>query len=73
MAYVLKELILIGKDKERSFGERRLLEQAMGLISLELSFALGQEQAEVKKSIEARFADILCKESADDAAEAEEE
>lgn len=73
VAYVLKELILIGKDKELSFGERRLLEQAMGLISLELSFALGQEQAEVKKSIEARFADILRKESADDAAEAEEE
>lgn len=59
VAYVLKELILIGKDKELSFGERRLLEQAMGLISLELSFALQQDQAEVKKSIEALFADIL--------------
>ncbi len=59
VAYVLKELILIGKDKELSFGERRLLEQAMGLISLELSFALKQDQAEVKKSIEALFADIL--------------
>ena len=30
VAYVLKELFLIGKDKELSFGERRLLEQAMG-------------------------------------------
>ncbi len=59
VAYVLKELILIGKDKELSFGERRLLEQAMGLISLELSFALKQDQAEVKRSIEALFADIL--------------
>lgn len=59
VAYVLKELILIGKDKELSFGERRLLEQAMGLISLELSFALKQDQSEVKKSIESLFADIL--------------
>ena len=59
VAYVLKELILIGKDKELSFGERRLLEQAMGLISLELSFALKQDQTEVKRSIEALFADIL--------------
>ena len=59
VAYVLKELILIGKDKELSFGERRLLEQAMGLITLELSFALKQDQAEVKRSIEDLFADIL--------------
>lgn len=59
VAYVLKELILIGKDKELSFGERRLLEQAMGLITLELSFALKLDQAEVKKKIEFLFADIL--------------
>lgn len=72
VAYVLKELILIGKDKELSFGERRLLEQAMGLISLELSFALGQEQVEVKKSIEALFADILRKDGEDEAADEEE-
>ena len=59
VAYVLKELILIGKDKELSFGERRLLEQAMGLITLELSFAMGIEQSEVKDKIEGLFADIL--------------
>jgi len=59
VAYVLKELILIGKDKELSFGERRLLEQAMGLISLELSFAMKKDQGDVKKSIEELFADIL--------------
>lgn len=69
VAYVLKELILIGKDKELSFGERRLLEQAMGLISLELSFALKQDQDEVKKSIEALFTDILCPKEEDDAEE----
>ncbi|MFW6323711.1 MAG: CarD family transcriptional regulator, partial [Desulfovibrionales bacterium] len=62
VAYVLKELILIGKDKELSFGERRLLEQAMGLITLELSFSLGVEQESVKDSIEEIFSDILRKE-----------
>jgi CarD family transcriptional regulator len=59
VAYVLKELLLISKDKELSFGERRLLEQAMNLVSLELAFALGKEQSEMKKTIEALFADIL--------------
>lgn len=59
VAYVLKELILISKDKELSFGERRLLEQAMNLVSLELAFALGKEQPEIKRTIEGLFADIL--------------
>jgi CarD family transcriptional regulator len=72
VAYVLKELILIGKDKELSFGERRLLEQAMGLISLELSFALNQDQTEVKKSIEALFADILHAQEEDEEPESDE-
>ncbi len=61
VAYVLKELLLIGKDKDLSFGERRLLEQAMGLITLELSFALDKDQNDVKKDIEALFADVLQK------------
>ncbi len=59
VSYVLKELILIGKDKELSFGERRLLEQAMGLMSMELAFALDKEQPQVRQEIEAKFADIL--------------
>ena len=63
VAYVLKELLLIGKDKELSFGERRLLEQAMSLISLELAHALGSVQSDVQHSIEEIFADVLKKES----------
>lgn len=59
VAYVLKELYLISKDKELSFGERRLLEQAMSLISMELSYALDITQSEAKKRIESFFADIL--------------
>lgn len=61
VAYVLKELFLIGMDKELSFGERRLLEQAMTLVSMELAFALGREQAKVKVDINEMFADVILK------------
>ncbi|MDQ7032630.1 MAG: CarD family transcriptional regulator [Desulfonauticus sp.] len=61
VAYVLKELYLISKDKELSFGERRLLENAMSLISMELSYALNIPQNEVKNKVEELFADILKK------------
>lgn len=59
VAYVLKELFLIGRDKELSFGERRLLEQAMGLVSMELSFALSLGQDEIKEKINALFSDVM--------------
>ena len=59
VAYVLKELFLIGKDKELSFGERRLLEQAMGLVSLELAYALDKSQDDVKEGINSMFKDVL--------------
>ena len=59
VAYVLKELFLIGKDKELSFGERRLLEQAMGLVSLELAYSMEIDQEEVKEGINEMFADVI--------------
>jgi len=59
VAYVLKELLLIGQNKELSFGERRLLEQATGLLTLELSLALDQEQDEIKGIINELFADVI--------------
>lgn len=59
VAYVLKELLLIGKDKELSFGERRLLEQAMSLITLELAYAIGKDQEEIKDEIEEIFHDVI--------------
>lgn len=40
VAQVLRELLLIGRGKELSFGERRLLEQAMGLVMGELGEVL---------------------------------
>ncbi|HCO12065.1 MAG TPA: CarD family transcriptional regulator [Desulfonauticus sp.] len=71
VAYVLKELYLISKDKELSFGERRLLEQAMSLISMELSYALNITQSEAKKKIESFFVDILKKKNTSQTSEEE--
>ena len=48
-------------DKELSFGERRLLEQAMTLVSMELAFALGRDQNDVKADINEMFADVILK------------
>ncbi|MDQ7830836.1 MAG: CarD family transcriptional regulator [Desulfovibrionaceae bacterium] len=59
VAYVLKELLLIGQNKELSFGERRLLEQATGLLTLELSLALDQTQDDIKAVIGELFADVM--------------
>lgn len=59
VAYVLKELFLIGKDKELSFGERRLLEQAMSLVSMELAFALNRDQEDVRMDIMEMFSDVI--------------
>lgn len=62
VAYVLKELLLIGEDKDLSFGERRLLEQAMGLITMELAYSLDEDQDEIRVKIEDMFSDVLHKE-----------
>jgi len=59
VAYVLKELILISKDKELSFGERRLMEQAMNLICSELSLSLNKDVEDIKNEIKEIFKDIL--------------
>ncbi|MBI5520429.1 MAG: CarD family transcriptional regulator [Desulfovibrio sp.] len=61
VAYVLKELFLIGMDKELSFGERRLLEQAMTLVSMELAYSMDRDQADVKADINEMFADVIQK------------
>ena len=62
VGHVLKELILIGAEKDLSFGERRLLEQAMALMTSELSCVLRREAEAIKAEIESFFADLLVKE-----------
>ena len=61
VAYVLKELVLISKEKELSFGEKRLMDQAMYLITSELAFALNKDPNDIRAEIEDIFGDILKK------------
>ena len=63
VAYVLKELMLISQDKDLSFGESRLMEQAMGLITMELAYTLERDQDVIRTEIEDIFSDILNKDS----------
>ena len=56
VAEVLRELLLIGRSKELSFGERRLLEQAMSLVSGELSEVLGIPFDDLKDELFAYYA-----------------
>ncbi len=58
---VLKELLLISGEKELSFGERRLMEQAMSLVTVELASVLGETPESVKTQVESFFADVLIK------------
>ena len=56
---VLKELILLGAQKELSFGEKRLLEQSMALVSGELSYILEKPEKEVKEIINSFYIDLF--------------
>ena len=47
----LRELLLIGRNKELSFGEKRLQEQALGLVSGELSNVLQIDEENIKSEL----------------------
>lgn len=51
VADVLRELLLIGRTKELSFGERRLLEQAMGLVTGELAQVLEIDESAIRDEL----------------------
>ncbi|MBD5608453.1 MAG: CarD family transcriptional regulator [Desulfovibrio sp.] len=51
VAQVLRELLLIGRAKELSFGERRLLEQAMNLVCGEIAEALSLSLDDLKDEL----------------------
>ncbi len=51
VAKVVRELLLISKNKELSFGEKRLLEQAMLLITGELAEVLGMGESVLRDKI----------------------
>ena len=56
VADVLRELLLIGRTKELSFGERRLLEQAMSLVGGELAEVLGLATDDLREELFALYA-----------------
>lgn len=58
VANVLRELLLIGRSKDLSFGERRLLEQAMDLVSGELSEVLARSAESLRDELMARYAPV---------------
>ena len=51
VANVLRELLLIGRTKDLSFGERRLLEQAMSLVTGELGEVLKTKQRDLQSEL----------------------
>jgi CarD family transcriptional regulator len=63
---VLKDLFLLSGRKELSFGERRLQEQAMSLVSTELACVLKKEVHEIRSSIESFFIDAASRGKKDD-------
>ncbi len=58
-AHVLKELRLLTGEKELSFGERRLLEQATHLVVMEIACILQKAPEEIKEEIDSFFADVV--------------
>lgn len=56
LAEVIKELILIGKEKELSFGERRLLDTARRFLIKELSIAQDVSEKTIEKELNSLLA-----------------
>ena len=60
VARVLRELLLIGMGKELSFGERRLLEQAMSLVTGEIGEVLRQDPEDIRRGLLEHYAPAGC-------------
>lgn len=56
LAQVTRDLYRLQDDKDLSFGERQMLEQARGLLIKELSLATRKGEVEIAGEIEAVFA-----------------
>lgn len=56
IAEVLRDLCVLRTTKELSFGERKMLDQARGLLIKELALAKGVEEAKIGSEIDAIFA-----------------
>ena len=55
LAEVLRDLFILREDKELSFGERKMLDTARGLLVKEISIAQEQDESQVEKDIHGIF------------------
>jgi CarD family transcriptional regulator len=55
IAEVLRDLFLLKVDKELSFGERKMLDTARGLLMKELSLAVDKEELSQQEGVKAIF------------------
>jgi len=55
LAEVLRDLFILREDKELSFGERKMLDTARGLLVKEISIAQDQDESQVEKDIHGIF------------------
>lgn len=55
IAEVLRDLFLLKEDKELSFGERKMLDTARGLLLPELSLATGTEHLKAQEDVRSIF------------------
>jgi len=58
VAKVLRELLLIGRTKDLSFGERRLLDQAMVLVTGELAEILAVPESGLREELLALYSPL---------------
>ena len=56
VAAVLRDLYLLQEDKDLSYGERKMMDTAKGLLVKELSIARQTEECQVEEKIEEIFA-----------------
>ncbi len=55
IAEVIRDLYLLKDDKELSFGERKMLDMARGLLVKELSIAKKKEEKDIEKELDKIF------------------
>ncbi len=55
LAVVLRDLYILQMDKPLSFGEKKMMDTARGLLIKELSIARGLKESEIEKEIEEIF------------------
>ena len=55
LAEVLRDLFILREDKELSFGERKMLDTARGLLVKEISIAKNMDETQVEEDIHGIF------------------